>query len=293
MGFGEWRTQIEAILRAQGLVEQQQTDLIMGALDGRAKREAMLFSPEQKHSPASLWTALQGRFGSLTPIPTLRSRFFDSKQNGEESLQDYLLHTRELFSRWLKSEPDGSAKDKSTLCHQFVKGLREGPLKQELQRHMRRQPEMTFEQISAEAEVLAWEMGSRDCQVCRTVAPPLPGVPATVTIADLEEWKGTLQAELRQEMREQLSSLTETLVKEVRHHAGPAVAPTQRRGEPRGNVTGGQYIPFSNQRRTPFRWDEQGRPICSECGQSGHVQRNCPFTLRGESAPLNRNPRPL
>ena len=65
MGFGEWRTQIEAILRAQGLVEQQQTDLIMGALDGRAKREAMLFSPEQKHSPASLWTALQGRFGSL------------------------------------------------------------------------------------------------------------------------------------------------------------------------------------------------------------------------------------
>ena len=108
---------------------------------------------------------------------------------------------------------------------------------------MRRQPEMTFEQISAEAEVLAWEMGSRDCQVCRTVAPPLPGVPATVTIADLEEWKGTLQAELRQEMREQLSSLTETLVKEVRHHAGPAVAPTQCRGEPRGNVTGGQYIP--------------------------------------------------
>ena len=141
---------------------------------------------------------------------------------------------------------------------------------------MRRQPEMTFEQNSAEAEVLAREMGIRDCQVCRTVAPPLPGVPATVTIADLEEWKGTLQAELRQEMREQLSSLTETLVKEVRHHAGPAVAPTQRRSEPRGNGTGGQYIPFSNQRRTPFRWDEQGRPNCSECGQSGHVQHNCP-----------------
>lgn len=52
---------------------------------------------------------------------------------------DYLLHTRELFSRWLQSEPDGSAKDESTLRNQFVKGLKEGPLKQELQKYARRQ----------------------------------------------------------------------------------------------------------------------------------------------------------
>lgn len=290
MGFGEWRAQMEAIVRAQGLAGQQQIDLVMGALEGRAKREAMLFTPEQKLTLATLWTALQDRFGSLTPVPTLRSRFFDCKQNGDESVQDYLLRTRELFSRWFKSEPDGSAKDQSTLCHQFVKGLKEGPLKQELQRHMRRQPEMTFVQISAEAEVLAGEMGSKDCHVCRTVAPPLAGAPATVTVADLEEWKRTMQADLRQEMKEQLSSLTETLVKEVRQHAGPAVAP-QHRGEPRGNVMEGQYIPFSGQRRTQFRWDKQGRPICLECGQPGHVQRNCPS--QRTDFPLNQNPRPL
>ena len=34
----EWRAQMEAILRLQGMREQQQIDFIMEALDGRAKR---------------------------------------------------------------------------------------------------------------------------------------------------------------------------------------------------------------------------------------------------------------
>lgn len=244
ISFGEWRTQMEVIVRAQGLAEQQQTDLIMAALEGRAKREAMLFNTEDRRSLVALWAALRDRFGSLTPVPALRARFFDCKQSGDESVQEYLLHTRELFSRWFRAEPEGSAKDQSTLCHQFLKGLREGPLKQELQRHLRRQPEMTFAQVSTEAEVLAREMGSKDCQVCRTVVPPSTSAPAMVTTADLEEWKKTMQAELRQEMKEGLSSLTETLLNEVRQHATPVVAPSvgppQYRGEPRGNVTEGQ-----------------------------------------------------
>ena len=122
--FGEWRAQMEAILRAQGLTEWQQSDFIMGALDGRAKRETMLFNQAQRDSPLCLWTALQNRFGSLTPPPTLRSRFFHCNQGSEELLGDFFLRTRESFGRWLQAEPDGSAKEESTLQDQFIKGLK-------------------------------------------------------------------------------------------------------------------------------------------------------------------------
>lgn len=38
----EWKTQIEAFLRAQGLSGQQKVDFVLNALEGDAKREVLL-----------------------------------------------------------------------------------------------------------------------------------------------------------------------------------------------------------------------------------------------------------
>lgn len=279
--FGEWHVQMEAILRAQGLAERQQLDFIMSALDGRAKREAMLLTEAQRSSPATLWAALKDRFGALTPAAEARSRFFDCTQR-DESVQEYLLRSRELFSRWRRAEPEGSAKDEATIKDQFIRNLREGEIKRELKTLLRRRPNATFQEVSDEAEALDRESRSKDCRVCHAAIPPLAA--AAPTMADLEKWKETMRAELQQEVKEQMATLTETLVREIRQSTSQSEAPPPSRYKPKGEVMHGQYRPNSN--RPQFQWDRQGRPICLECGQSGHIQRYCP-TSREAQAPLN------
>lgn len=44
--FPEWRTQVEVMLRAQGLSLQQQADFVLGALEGEAKKELQLVKYE-------------------------------------------------------------------------------------------------------------------------------------------------------------------------------------------------------------------------------------------------------
>lgn len=46
--FVEWKVQVEAMLRAQELNQQQQADFVFGALEGEAKRELQLIPIRDK-----------------------------------------------------------------------------------------------------------------------------------------------------------------------------------------------------------------------------------------------------
>ncbi|KAJ8346961.1 hypothetical protein SKAU_G00283620 [Synaphobranchus kaupii] len=54
----------------------------------------------------------------------------------EAPLFDYQLDLCELYSRWRKQEPGGEEVDDTLLHDQFLLGLHDGPIKQELQRHI-------------------------------------------------------------------------------------------------------------------------------------------------------------
>ncbi|KAJ3598549.1 hypothetical protein NHX12_002058 [Muraenolepis orangiensis] len=94
---------------------------------------------------------------------------------------------------------------------------------------------VTFSEVSWEAETLDREMRSRDCQACHAVPPT---VAAAATVVDLEKWKETMRAELRHEMKEQMTALMETLVREVRQN-GDEGGGTAARGS-REDQTGGR-----------------------------------------------------
>lgn len=57
--FAEWRTQVEAMLRAQGLNQQQQADFVLGALEGEAKRELQLIAIRDKNTGQKVLDILQ------------------------------------------------------------------------------------------------------------------------------------------------------------------------------------------------------------------------------------------
>lgn len=91
----------------------------------------------------------------------------------------------------------------------------------------------------------------------------------------LEEWKETVRAELRKEMKDQLNVLREALTEEIKRQLSPQTNPVVHRDvtpPPRG---GGRYTPPPRHPQT-FEWDQWGQPIFRVCGKAGHIQRRCP-----------------
>ncbi|KAJ8334389.1 hypothetical protein SKAU_G00400280 [Synaphobranchus kaupii] len=93
--FREWRVQVQAMLRAQALIEEQQADFVLGALEGIARREMRLHGKWQQQNIGLLW--------------------------------------KELEERWSEQEPGMEDEDDALLRDQFLLGLSDGPLIQELQ----------------------------------------------------------------------------------------------------------------------------------------------------------------
>ena len=60
--FTEWRAQVEAMLRAQGLNPQQQTDFVLGALEGEAKRELQLVNPSDRETGQKVLITRKGSY---------------------------------------------------------------------------------------------------------------------------------------------------------------------------------------------------------------------------------------
>lgn len=281
--FVQWRAQVEACVRAQGLNTQQRADFVLNALDGRAHRVAMLLADPQRESDTSILEALARKYGDHRAMDSLRAEFFECRQAAEEGVEDFILRLRESFSRWKRSDPDIARLEGATLRSQFSRGLTEGAVKEELQRLLRRsEPPMTFEAACNEAMALERECGRRTALACRTraVSPPRPSGPATRSPTssfhtEMQQWKETFRAELKQEIQAQVQTQVALLGKSIVDELRETFAPYR---EHTATYHANQQPPRPRPpaSREPFQWDEQGRPICIQCREVGHTQRSCP-----------------
>ena len=169
------------------------------------------------------------------------------------------------------------------LRSQFARGLQEGPVKRELQRHLRRNPMASFEDVRSEARSLEREelgpLGEIIACQARATSASQPPIPEVLTQTSLQQMKDSLRAELRLELQDQMAHLGVTITNELRNQFQsfqPAQEPSQRWGQPpTGPPPRTQWRPDNREPRN-YQWDEQGRPICVQCREAGHTQRYCP-----------------
>lgn len=275
IGFNMWRAKVDCLLRAQGLNSQQSVDFVLDALEGWAQRQMMLLPPTRWLTAEAILEELAKIYGDHRRSAALRSDFFDCKQDTGEGVEAFILHLCEFHSRWQKSDPGNAGPRDKVLKAQFTKGLRDTPLKLELERYLRRTPGASFDAVCTEAKALEKEVNRKEMRTCRTYTiPQAPQPPIEVsTPADWQQLKETLRTELRQEVKEQVTLLGKTIVQEICAQL-PAIQSTARPGQSR-------QLPYRRRQQPgrdpqPYRWDEQGRPICLDCGEAGHIQRHCP-----------------
>lgn len=212
--FLEWRTQIEAFIRAQGLNEEQRVDFLLSTLEGNAKREVALLAANDRSTDGKILDVLARLYGGQPPVALLRVQFFNCKQESGEDVGAFTLRLRELHHRWRAREPLEAGTDDELLRTQFSMGLRPGVVKQELQRQLRRHAALTFAQVCDEAKALERELGQTDeAQVCPTVA--VTSKKFSTATPDWEHMKETLRTELRQELTEQMTFLSKSIIEEL------------------------------------------------------------------------------
>ncbi|CAL8318109.1 unnamed protein product [Merluccius merluccius] len=163
---------------------------------------------------------------------------------------------------------------------QFATGLRPGPVRQELHRQLRRQPTTTFYEACREAKALEGEAGrTEEVQACPAfVTTRKEAAPAT---PDWQQIKESLRTELRQEMTEQIALLGKSIADELQGRlraapstTPPAASPQQWHSQPHAPQR--QRLGSATPGASYYQWDAQGRAVCRDCGEAGHIQRFCP-----------------
>lgn len=260
--YNDWKEQIQGLLGSQDIAEAQKVDVLLGALAGEARRHVDVLDENERGRVRDIFLYLDSLYGDKTPAPVLRSQFFSCVQKPEETVPLYILRLRELHCRLRRHDPDNAPSD-AALRDQLLLGLRDGPLAQALKVYSRRNPDETFAGIRQEALLLDAEYSNTSPEVtCASVNNPR--VPPPTQDAS---WKEALKKEIMEDVRLQMTGLTQELLREIKPLLQPAVAPSQPPVQPRRE----------RQRPTsyPNDWDEQGRPICRLCRQAGHISRFC------------------
>lgn len=289
LSFGQWRAQIESFLRAQNLSVAQRVDFVLSALQGEARREVLLLPDAKRRTAEDIFQELQGLYGEKTTAAQLRTQFFSCKQRPGEGVGAYILRLRECLHQWSqKEELDPRAIDEN-LTSQLMLGLQPGPVQIELQRLLRRSEPMTFADLCKEAKAVEQEhqQTPEEAHTREVHSTPLQdeghvrraaAVAESSTRSSVADWqsvKEALRSEVMAEVREQMSTLKDDLLGEIKQQL-QGLRTQQPQGPSR--QAGRMDVRPRDQRRagrTP-QWDEQGRPICLQCGRVGHMQRHCP-----------------
>lgn len=276
--LSEWREQMSSLISVYAVNEAQGVCLVLGALNGNAKREILVLEEGDRDKVSKIFTALAKLYGDKLPLSVLRSKFFSCRQQPNEALREYALRLRELYRQLEERDEDGAPSDEQ-LRDQLLLGLKEGSLCRALKTYVRRNPEEEFSAVYKEALLLEEEHQLDDQEAtCARVGES--HVPPHSTKD--KNWKQTLKEELLGDLKEQLKEMTQELWNERR--VIPNNPSYERRPMPR-------YPPYERRRtqsQSRFMWDAEGQPICHRCGQSGHIGRQC--RSRSESQPALNEP---
>lgn len=187
-----------------------------------------------------------------------------------------------------KKGPNWVGGDGPPTPRSVVDGTVDRNLRRELKALIRSTPDMTFSDIEEEARSRDDGNNMESAAHCyQATQPPV----------DLQQLKKDIKDEVAAEIRDQMSTITHEVIKELKAELGLGVATPSApvyalplppsNGQPHCQGHGPARYPRQPRRRprnTPSasttyhfnRYDKQEQPICRNCDMAGHIHRHCP-----------------
>ena len=267
--YREWRVQIRGLLSTQDVTEVKKVAILLQTLTDEARRQVNVLDDGDRDTVEKLFAYLDSVYKETVPVSKVRSQFYSCTQRSGESVNAFILRLRELFCG-LRRYDAATAPSEAVLRDQFLQGLAEGPLGQALRIYARRHPDEDFAALRQEALTLDVEHGGTPATeiVCHAINPVTVPVPSQTSA-----WREELKREIMEDVKTQMKGFTKELMNEMRplmQAAAPAVRPAPPPPQP-------AYVPPPRRYAPPQRneWDREGRPICRQCNQPGHIARWC------------------
>ena len=146
--------ELRAAMQAREMAKGEKLDFIKSHLEGPAKEEVRLFPKEDRENPDRLLEILLDSFGERRSLPQLLKLFYERKQRDSETLRAFSHSLRELLHHALKVDKKAVVDPDHTLRDQFANSVRDGMLRRELRKFVRKHPSISF--LDVREEALRW-----------------------------------------------------------------------------------------------------------------------------------------
>ena len=149
--FLQWKDNLMTMFRIQSTPPDIQRELVLGSLEGKARRQIMILAEDKRDTVLKLFNHLSSLYGDKVPASVLRSMYFNCRQEARETVRAFAFHQQELFQRLKKKYEESLARDDVLLRDQFIDGLRDVALRRELKTKLLLNPNISFADIKQEA----------------------------------------------------------------------------------------------------------------------------------------------
>ena len=239
----EFCAELHRIIRRMELSPADAAEVVIGQLEGHARREVLSRGEEEIDSSEKILRVLQEIFGDKRSGTMLRAAFHGRRQGANETILDY---SYELQSLWEGIQDREGAGPDNTLRDVFVEGLHDTALRRELQRKLRDLPATTY--LHAREDARRWEREDfthKSAAVEESMAIKHGGVSVSADMKEMSNRLDKIEACLNQ------------------------LVATQATITPAGSTSPArpQHSRRPGTRREPIQ--------CWACGQLGHVRAHC------------------
>lgn len=295
MSVEDWVEEARRCLSVRRMPLAEQALFLFDHLDAEAKAEMKFHPVTDRDTPDKVFCILLENYACTQVYVSVQQQFYLRTQKDGESVREYSHALKSIMDIAIRKSPEGAIPNSDrTLRDQFIEHLRDDLLRRYLKEKIVTSPTMSF--IDARSAALKWvERGKLAGNYQRARAHSCDSYVSTEEVnsnAVAAKPKSEI-AEVKEVLRQQQRQL-DTILKQL-GSSGPGGRERSQwqgdrersqwqgdrdRSQWQGDRERSQW--HSGRGRAPaepYRFQPDGRPICSRCNQGGHIARFCAIDL--------------